>query len=59
MDVYLKLTDASTKKVVHEKVITTNNNAFASSWAIGSENSLPMDMGKIVGEYLATVVPAK
>jgi hypothetical protein len=59
MDVYLKLTDALTKKIIHEKVITTNNNAFASSWAIGSENSLPMDMGKIVGEYLSTVVPAK
>ncbi len=59
MDIYLKLTDASTKKVIHEKIIGTNNNAFASSWAIGSENSLPYDMGKIVGEYLYTVAPAR
>lgn len=58
MDVYLKLTDASSKKVILEKVIATSNNAFASSWALGSENSLPVDMGKIVGEYLYTVVPA-
>lgn len=58
MDVYLKLTDAASQKVIHEKVIATNNNAFASAWAVGSENALPMDMGKIIGEYLYTVVPA-
>ncbi len=58
MDVYLKLTDASSQKVIHEKIIATNNNAFASAWALGSEKSLPMDMGKIIGEYLYTVVPA-
>lgn len=59
MDIYLKLTDASTRKIIHEKLIATSNNAFASAWALGSENSLPMDMGKIVGEYLYTVAPAR
>jgi hypothetical protein len=58
MDVYLKLTDAASQKIIHEKVIATHNNAFASAWALGSENSLPMDMGKIIGEYLYTVAPA-
>ena len=59
MDLYLKLTDAATRKVIHEKVIATNNNAFASAWALGSEKSLPMDMGKIIGEYVYTVAPVK
>lgn len=58
MDIYLKLTDAVSKKVIHEKIITTNNNAFASAWALGSEKSLPMDMGKIIGEYICVVAPA-
>jgi hypothetical protein len=59
MNIYVKLTDASTQKVVLEKIVTTLNNAFASAWAMGSENSIPMDMGKIIGEYLATIVPSK
>ncbi|MGE0083478.1 MAG: hypothetical protein AB7S75_03570 [Desulfococcaceae bacterium] len=59
MDIYIKLTDASTGNAVLEKIISSHNNAFASAWAIGTENSLPMDMGKIAGEYLAAVVPAK
>ncbi len=58
MDVYLKLTDAVSKKVIHEKIIATHNNAFASAWALGSEKSLPMDMGKIIGEYICVVAPA-
>ena len=59
IEVYLKLTDASSKKVIHEKVIATNYNAFASTYASGSEKSLAMDMGKIIGEYLSVVVPRK
>jgi hypothetical protein len=59
MNIYIKLTNASTQNVVLEIILTTQNNAFASAWAMGTENSLPMDMGKIVGEYLATIVPTK
>ena len=59
IEVHLKLTDASSKKVIHEKVIATNYNAFASTYASGSEKSLAMDMGKIIGEYLSVVVPGK
>ncbi len=57
MDLSLKLTDASTRRVIHEKILTTHNNAFAASWAVEAEKALPTDMGKIVGEYLYTVVP--
>ena len=59
IEVYLKLTDASSKKVIHEKVIATNYNAFASTYGPGSEKSLAADMGKIIGEYLSVVVPGK
>jgi len=59
IDLYLKLTDAASRKVIHEKLIATNNNAFASAWAVGSENSLPTDMGRIIGEYICTVAPVK
>ncbi len=59
MDIYIKLTDASTGKAVLEKIVSSHNNAIASAWAIGTENSLPSDMGKIAGEYIAAVVPAK
>lgn len=58
-DVYLKLTDATSQKVILEKVIGTSYNAFASEFAFGSENSLPMDMAHIIGEYIYTVAPAK
>jgi len=59
MDIYVKLTDASTGKTVLEKIVSSHNNPFGSAWAIGSESSLPIDMGIIVGEYLAAIVPAK
>ncbi len=58
-DIYLKLTDATSQKVLLEKVIGTTYNAFASEFAFGSENSLPMEMGHIIGEYIYTVAPAK
>ncbi len=57
MDLYIKLIDASSKKVIHEEVIDTYNNAFASAWSPGSEQALPIDMGKIIGEYVYTVTP--
>ncbi|MFA6498901.1 MAG: hypothetical protein WC256_09410 [Desulfurivibrionaceae bacterium] len=59
IEVYLKLTDAVSRKVIHEKVIATNYNAFASTYASGSEKSLAVDMGKIIGEYLCVVAPGK
>lgn len=60
MAVYLKLKDAAIGNVVQEKIISTSNNAFAAAWSGGSnDQSLPMDMGKIISEYLSTVIPAQ
>lgn len=60
MDIRIRLTDAASKAVIHEKVISSSTNAFAAAWNMGaSDKSLPMDMGKIIGEYLYTIIPAK
>ena len=59
IEVYLKLTDAMSKKVIHERTISTNYNAFASTYGPNTEKSLAVDMGKIIGEYLSVVVPGK
>ncbi len=58
VSIYLKLTDAASHKMIHEKIIATSYNAFASEWN-GSEKSLPIDMGQIIGEYIYTVAPVK
>lgn len=59
MVVYLKLKDAVLGNVIQERIISSSNNAFAAAWSGGSnDQSLPMDMGKIVSEYIATVIPA-
>jgi len=43
-----------------KKIISTSNNAFAAAWSGGSnDQSLPMDIGKIISEYPATVIPAQ
>ena len=35
-------------------------NSWAAAWIIGdTDKSLPSDMGHILGEYIATVVPAR
>lgn len=54
----VKLVDAKTQAVVREKRFESGNNAFAAAWTYGSsDRSLPTDMGHIVAEYLAKVVP--
>lgn len=54
----VKLVDAKTQAVVREKRIESSNNAFAAAWTYGSsDRGLPTDMGNIVAEYLAKVVP--
>jgi hypothetical protein len=58
MVVTVKLVDVKTGKCLRTKTISSHNNAFAAAWTGGgSDKSLPMDMGKIIGEYLYTVVP--
>lgn len=55
MDVYLKLTDNKTGKIINEKIITTYNNPFGSIFS-SSDATMPTDMGAIVGEYLCAIM---
>lgn len=47
MDIYLKLTDNKTGKVINEKIITTSS---------FSDATMTTDMGSIVGEYICVVM---
>ena len=58
MDVLLELRDADTEKVVHQKVLSTSNNAFGAAWNFGaSDRSLPSDFGTLIGEYIFRITP--
>ena len=58
MEVYL--IDAENGDTVRMKAISSANNAFGASWTFGAtDKSLPSDMGHILGEYIAAVVPAR
>ena len=58
--VTVKLVDIETSKCLRTKTISSHNNAFAAAWSGGgSDKSLPMDMGKIIGEYLCAVVTTR
>ena len=60
MSVRLKFTDAATGTVVREKLLSTANNPWGAAWTYGgSDRSLPADMGRIIGEYVAAITPAK
>ena len=60
MSVRLTFTDAATGAVVREKLLSTANNPFGAAWTFGgSDRSLPADMGRIIGEYIAAITPAK
>lgn len=60
MSVRLTFTDAATGTVVREKLLSSANNPFGASWTFGSsDRSLPADMGRIIGEYIAAITPAK
>lgn len=59
MDVLITFTDTTSAKVIHKKVLSTSNNAWAASYSGGSsDQSLPSDFGMLIGEYIYTVVPA-
>jgi hypothetical protein len=60
MSVQLTFTDAATGTVVREKLLSTANNPWGAAWTFGnSDRSLPADMGRIIGEYIAAITPAK
>jgi len=60
MSVRLAFTDAATGTVVREKLLSTANNPWGAAWTFGgSDRSLPADMGRIIGEYIAAITPPK
>ncbi len=60
MSVKLAFTDAATGTVVREKLLSSSNNPWGAAWTFGgSDRSLPADMGRIIGEYIAAITPAK
>jgi hypothetical protein len=56
MAVYLQLVDASSRRVVREKVISTANIAHDTTPSAGSDRSLPYDLGRMIAEYIDEVV---
>ncbi|WP_161630007.1 DUF4410 domain-containing protein [Desulfogranum mediterraneum] len=60
MEVTVKVRKAGSKKVIHQQLLSTSNNAWAAAYSGGSsDQSLPSDFGILIGEYLAKIIPAK
>jgi hypothetical protein len=60
MNVHVRLTDAATGRLVHEKTVGSSASAFAAAYSGGAnDRSLVNDMGEIVGEYLFTIIPGE
>ncbi len=60
MEVLLQIRDAGSDTILHEKILSTSNSAWAASYTGGSSDaSLPSDFGVLIGEYLSKVIPAK
>ena len=60
MEVDLTLIDAATNTVVREKKLSSANNPWAAAWVGGaSDQSLPADTGKMLAEYVHSVIPKK
>ena len=52
--------DAGTNQEVRKKEMNSATNAYAAAWTSGaSDRSLTADMGKIIAEYIVSVVPKK
>jgi hypothetical protein len=58
MELDLTFIDAATNTTVREKKLSSANNPWAAAWVFGSSDySLPADMGKILAEYIHSVIP--
>jgi predicted small secreted protein len=58
MEITVTLVDAAGNTTVREKKLSSANNPWAAAWVGGSsDRNLPADMGKIVAEYVHSVVP--
>lgn len=59
MSVLLKIRNAGSDEIIHQKLLYTSNNAWAAAYSGGSSDEhLPADFGVLIGEYLAKIVPA-
>ncbi len=60
MDVMVTVRNAGSNEILHQKLLSTSNSAWAASYSGGSsDQSLPADFGVLVGEYLSKIIPAK
>jgi hypothetical protein len=58
MEVDLVLIDAATNTVVREKKLSSANTPWAAAWVGGaSDQSLPADTGRMLAEYVHSVMP--
>lgn len=58
MNLDVRLIDAATNTEVRSKQVFSANNPFGAAWAWGSsDRSLPADMGRIIAEYLFSIMP--
>ncbi len=57
METTLTLIDTATNATVRVKEVGSYNNPYGAMYS-GSDHSLPIDMGKILADYLVTVIPA-
>ena len=58
MYMQMKLVDAATQKIVREEDFRGENSGWGAIYSFGlTDRNLPSDMGKIMAEYIATVVP--
>jgi hypothetical protein len=58
MDVLLELRDADTEEVIHQKVLSTSNQALGKAGSFGgNDKNLPSDLGTFIGEYIFRIVP--
>ena len=60
MNLDISLIDAGTNKEVRKKELNSSTNIHAAIWTFGmTDRSLPSDMGKIIANYILTVVPKR
>ncbi len=60
MEVLVEVREGGKGEAVHQKVLTSSNNAWAASYMGGSsDKSLPSDFGILTGEYLSQVISVK
>ena len=60
MKVRIKLTDAETKTVFHEMVISSDTDIYWTRVTVGNIDAfIPEEVGKIIGEYINTILPSK